>query len=68
MIQTKSNPKMTAEEIKFFRQNAGNAFQKKASPEVWCAIKEQQARMKKNYEKRIVVVVSLFMYFCFCFC
>lgn len=53
MIQTKSNPKMTAEEIKFFRQNAGNAFQKKASPEVWCAIKEQQARMKKNYERII---------------
>lgn len=51
MIHTVSNPKMTSEEIKSFRENFARCVSKDMTPKEMSAVKSRQERMKNTYNK-----------------
>lgn len=53
MIHTVSNPQMTLEEIRSFRENFARCVSKDITPSKKAEVKERMARMKSVYSKII---------------
>lgn len=53
MIQSVPNPKMTADEVKSFRENLAKSVSRDIMPEELSKVRSRQRRMKENYKKII---------------